>query len=142
MTCAVAAAVAPLAAVQVMVYDLVAVSAPVDSVPLVALAPVTVQSPEAEHDAALVVAHVRSEALPEASVGGAAVSVTVGFGTGLTPTVTDRWVAPTALPHWTVNTVAVVSTGVSHEPAVGTNSAPMAHEVALAVVQVRVARPL
>jgi hypothetical protein len=64
---------------------------PVDSVPLVALAPV--QSPLAMHDVAFVVDQVRVLVPGETTVLGAALRLTVGAaGAGLTVTVVD-WLA-------------------------------------------------
>ena len=65
---------------------LVALSGPVDSVPLVAFAPV--HAPEAVQLVALVLDHVRVEALPALMVVGAAVKETVGAGVGAGVTVT------------------------------------------------------
>ena len=68
--------------VQVSVNILVAVSAPVLAVPLVALAPV--QPSEAVQTVALVVLQVRVEADPLATLVGLAEIVIVGAGTTVT----------------------------------------------------------
>ena len=65
---------------------LVALSGPVDWVPLVAFAPV--HAPEAVQLVALVLDHVRVEALPAVTVVGLAVRATVGAGVGAGVTVT------------------------------------------------------
>jgi hypothetical protein len=75
VTVAVAIVLAPPAPLQTNEYDVVAVSAPVLSVPLVALVPL--QPPEAVHEVALVELHVSMEAPPTAMDIGLAVSVTV-----------------------------------------------------------------
>lgn len=55
---------------------MVALSAPVDTLPLVALVPL--QPPDAEHELAWVVDHVSVEAAPAARLAGFAPRVTVG----------------------------------------------------------------
>lgn len=64
---------------------MLALSAPVEALPLVALAPL--QPPDAVHEVALVALQVRFEALPLDTLVGFAASVTVGSGgvTGVVP---------------------------------------------------------
>lgn len=90
VTVADCAALPPLP-VQVKVYVALAVSAPVDCVPVTGLRPD--QAPEAVQDAALVAAQFKVELLPLAIALGPTLKVTVGAG-ALMETVAD-W---TALP--------------------------------------------
>ncbi len=64
-----------------------AVKAPVDCDPLVALEPD--QAPEAAQEVALVDDHVRVDAAPLAMVLGLALRLTAAVGVGVTVTVTD-----------------------------------------------------
>ena len=79
------ALVLPPAPVHVSVKSVAAASAPVDSVPLVALAPL--QPPEAVQPVAFVEFQVNVEAAPLATLFGFAVRVTVGAGATVTVTV-------------------------------------------------------
>ena len=76
VTVAVAIVLAPPAPLQTNEYDVVAVSAPVLSVPLVALVPL--QPPEAVHEVALVELHVSIDAAPLATEVGDALMDAVG----------------------------------------------------------------
>jgi hypothetical protein len=76
VTLAVAIVLAPPAPLQTNEYDVVAVSAPVLWVPLVALAPL--QPPEAVHEVALVELHVSVDAPPLATEVGDALMDAVG----------------------------------------------------------------
>jgi hypothetical protein len=71
-----AAGVVPVAPEQVSLYVVVALTAPVDALPLVAFVPL--QPADATHEVALVVLQVKVEAAPLAIVGGLACSTTVG----------------------------------------------------------------
>lgn len=86
----------PPAPVQMSVYLVVAVSAAVVCVPLVASEPL--QPPEAVQPVALVEDHVSAEVPPLATVVGLAVSVTVGAG-DVTVTVADWLALPPAPVH-------------------------------------------
>jgi hypothetical protein len=79
--------------VQVSVYLVVAVSAPVLAVPLVASDPL--QPPEAVQEVALAVDQLKVELLPLATLLGLAVIVTVGAGE-VTETVVDCAALPPA----------------------------------------------
>jgi hypothetical protein len=74
----------------------VALSAPVDALPLTAFVPL--QPPDAVHADAFAVLHVRVEAPAGATLVGLAASVTVGFGGAddvtVTVTVADAGVVP------------------------------------------------
>lgn len=93
VTVVVCAAVPP-APLQVRVYAEVAVSAPVDCVPAIALDPD--QAPEATHDVAFVDDHVSVALLPLEMALGLALKVTVGAA-ALTETVAD-WVEVPPVP--------------------------------------------
>jgi hypothetical protein len=95
VTVAVATLLVPPEPVQVSVYDVVAVRAPVLCVPLVALVPL--QPPVAVHEVALVELHVSVEAAPLAIEVGFAVNVTVGAGTTVTVAVATLLVPPAPL---------------------------------------------
>jgi hypothetical protein len=82
----------PPVPVQVKVNVESAVSAPVDCVPLVALAPD--HAPLAVHEVALVEDQVSVEAPPLATLAGVAVSVTVGTAAPVTVTVAERLTLP------------------------------------------------
>jgi hypothetical protein len=75
----------PPVPVQLSVYVAFAVSAPVDWVPVMALAPD--QAPEAAHEVALLDDQVSVDALPLATVLGLALRLTVTEGVALTVTV-------------------------------------------------------
>ncbi len=118
-------------------------SAPVVCEPLVALVPD--QAPEAVQAVALVDDQVNVEAVPLATVLGAAAKLTVGVGV-LTETVTD-WVALPPVPvQVSANVAAAVSAPVDCEPLnpLAPDQPPEAvHEVALVDDQVNVdAAPL
>ena len=85
-------------------YVAFAVRAPVDCVPEVAFEPV--QPPEAVHAVALLDDHVSVELLPEVTLVGLAVSVTVGAVGWLTVTIAVLLALPpdngTALPKFTL----------------------------------------
>jgi len=76
LTSTLAAPLVPLVPVQVMEYELGTASAPVLCVPLVAFVPL--QLPDAVHEVAFVELHDSVEALPLATVAGAAPSDAVG----------------------------------------------------------------
>ena len=77
---------------------MVAASAPVPCVPLVALLPLQpVPVPEAVQDVALVELHVSVDAAPLATDVGLAVSVSVGAGTTVTVAVATLLVPPVPL---------------------------------------------
>jgi hypothetical protein len=80
----------PPVPVQVSTYVVLALSAPLDCEPLIALLPD--QPPEAVQDVALVDDHVSFEAPPLATVLGLALKPTVAVGCALTATVAD-WIA-------------------------------------------------
>lgn len=77
----------PPVPVQVSTYVALALSAPLDCEPLMALLPD--QAPEAMQEVALVEAHVKLELPPLAMVLGLALRVTVAVGAALTVTVVD-----------------------------------------------------
>ena len=87
----------PPAPVQVRVYVVFAVSAPVARDPLVAWLPL--QPPEAVQAVALLDDHVRVDAAPLAIVLGAALRVTVAVGVAVTVTVADCAAAPPGPVH-------------------------------------------
>jgi hypothetical protein len=105
VTVAVATALGPPAPVQVKEYMAVALSAPVDSVPLVALVPL--HAPEAVHDVALVELHVSVDNPPLATVVGFAVNVAVAAGAMLTVALAGLLVPPAPL-HVNEKVVAAV----------------------------------
>jgi len=121
--------------VHVSEYVLLAVSAPVDRVPEVPLAPD--QSPEAVQDPALVEDQASTEAEPLGTDPGVAVNVTVGGDGGRARAVTATWVVALALPpgpeHLSKNALFSLSAPVDSVPetARGPDQAPEAtHEVA------------
>jgi hypothetical protein len=83
----------------------VALSAPVDALPLVAFVPL--QPPDAVHAVAFAVLHVSVEESAAATLVGLATSVTVGSGGGadevtVTATVADAGVVPASPAHVSV----------------------------------------
>jgi hypothetical protein len=119
-----------------------AVSAPVDCVPVVALVPV--QAPEAVHEVALLDDHVSAEVLPLRMVLGLALKLTVTEGFALTVTVAV-WEAVPPLPvHVNVYAAVLVNAPVDCVPltALAPDQAPeAAHEVAFLADHDRVALP-
>ncbi|HEX3847013.1 MAG TPA: hypothetical protein VHV81_06495 [Steroidobacteraceae bacterium] len=130
-------AAVPPPPVQVKVYVLLALNAPVDWVPLTALAPD--QPPDAEQEAALLADHVRVEPAPLATVDGFALKVTMG-APALTVTVTD-WDAVPPVPVQVSPNVAVDERDRdAAEPLTGLDPlhAPVAeHDAAFVELQVR-----
>jgi hypothetical protein len=92
VTVAVATLLLPPAPVQVSEKEVLAVSAPVLCVPLVALLPL--QLPDAVHEVAFVELQVSVDAAPLATDVGFAVNVTVGAGTTVTVAVATLLVPP------------------------------------------------
>jgi hypothetical protein len=105
VTVAVATLLVPPVPVHVKEYETVEVSAPVPSVPLVALVPL--QLPDAAQEVAFVELHVSVAAPLRATVVGFAVSVTVGAGTTVTVAVATPLVPPTPLQVNEYDVVAV-----------------------------------
>jgi hypothetical protein len=118
----------------------VAVSAPVVVLPLVALVPL--QPPEAVHEVALVLLHVRVDAPPDATLVGFAVNFTVGAG-GITVTVAAAaaGVVPLAPEQVSVKLAVAVSAPVVVLPLVALvplQPPEAVHTVALALLHVSV----
>jgi hypothetical protein len=107
--------------VQLNVYAVVALNAPVDFDPLIAWAPL--HPPDAVQLVALVEVQVRVDALPLLTLEGLALNDTVGAGGAETVTVADCDAEPPAPGHVSVNFVVAVRAGVVCEPAVA--SAPL-----------------
>jgi hypothetical protein len=132
-------ALAPLP-LQVNVYVVSAVSAPVEAVPLTAFAPL--HPPEALHEVALLEDQVRVEPAPLATVLGLALRLTVTLGCALTVTVADCTALPPAPLQVSVYVALAVSAPVDCEPlsAFAPDQAPEAvHAVAWVADQFKVA---
>jgi hypothetical protein len=111
----------PPAPVQLNVYTVVPLSAPVDCDPLVAWEPL--HPPEAVQAVALLEVQLKVDALPLETLEGLALNDTVGAGGADTVTVTDCEADPPAPVQVRVNFVVAVRAGVDWEPAVA--SAPL-----------------
>jgi hypothetical protein len=107
--------VVPPAPVQLIVYVVVALRAPVAFVPLAVREPV--QPPDAVQDVALVEAQVNVELPPRATLLGPALKETLG-GAAETVTVADCEAEPTAPVHVSMYVVVVVSAAVDVDPPV------------------------
>jgi len=132
----------PPAPVQDRLNVLVLVSAPVDALPDVALAPD--QAPEPVHDVAFVEDHVRVDDPPLATDCGLALIDTVGAGVAVTVTVADALCVPPAPVQERLNVLLFVSAPVDALPEVerAPDQAPDAvQDVALVEDQVRVDDP-
>jgi len=106
----------PPAPVQDRLNVLVLVSAPVDALPDVALAPD--QPPEAVHDVAFVEDHVRVDDPPLGTESGLALIETVGAGVAVTVTVADALCVPPAPVQERLNVLLLVSAPVDALPEV------------------------
>jgi hypothetical protein len=139
VTVAVAAVLVPPGPVQVSEYVVLAVSAPVGWLPLVAFAPAKVP-PVAVHDVALVELHVSVEVPPLAIEVGLAVSVAVGSGAMVT--VADAAVlVPPAPVHVNEYAVLAVKAPVLWLPLVAlvpVHPPEAVHDAALVELQVSV----
>jgi hypothetical protein len=144
VTVAVAALLPPPAPLQINEYAVVAVSAPVDTLPLAAFAPANVP-PAPVQAVALVEFHVSTEAPPEVTAVGLAINVAVAGGvvTAATVTVTVAGLLVPPVP-LQVNEYVVVAASAPVEtlPLIAsapTNVPPVAlHAVALSELQVNV----
>jgi hypothetical protein len=106
----------PPAPVQLRLYTVVALKAPVDLVPLIAWAPL--HPPDAVQLVALVDVQVSVEAPPLETLVGLALNDTVGPAGAETVTVADCDAEPPAPVHVSVNFVVAVRAGVDAVPAV------------------------
>jgi hypothetical protein len=128
----------PPSPVQVSVKSVVAVSVPVDWLPLVAFAPL--QPSDAVQAVALVELQVNSDDVPVPMVAGVAVSVTVG--TGITVTVADWTALPPSPAQVSVKLVVADNVPVDWVPLVAfdpVQPSDAVHAVALVELQVNVA---
>jgi hypothetical protein len=131
----------PPGPVQVNEYVELVVTAPLDCEPLMPFVPL--QPPEAEHAVALVLDQVSVEEIPEFTLLGDAVRVTVGAAPE-TVTVVDCVADPPAPVHVNSYSVDLVSVPVGQVPLVATapcQPPDAVHAVASAALQVRVELP-
>lgn len=106
----------PPVPVQLKVYTVVALRAPVDLDPLIAWAPL--HPPDAVHAVAFAELQVRVDALPLVTLAGLALNDTVGAAGAETVIVADCDAEPPAPVQVSVNFVVAVRAGVVCEPAV------------------------
>jgi hypothetical protein len=108
--------VVPPVPVQLNVYTVVALNAPVDFEPLIACEPL--HPPDAAQEVALVELQARVEALPLLTLVGLALNDTVGAGGAETVTVADCDAEPPVPVQVSVNFVVAVRAAVVCEPVV------------------------
>jgi hypothetical protein len=108
--------VVPPVPVQLNVYTVVPLRAPVDVVPLIACEPF--HPPDAVQEVALVEVQLKVEALPLLTLVGLAFNDTVGAGGAETVTVADCDAEPPAPVQVRINFVVAVSAEVACEPVV------------------------